>query len=196
MATGRTPGAPPPGARPRVALVHDWLTGMRGGERCLEVFCELFPDADLFTLLHVPGSVSPVDRGAAASSPRSSSGCPGARRRYRHYLPLFPAAIAGSTSRGYDLVLSSSHAVAKSVRVPAGRAPRLLLLHADALRLGSLRRLLRPAGRPGHAAAHAARGGGAPPLGPAHGRRASTTSSPSRASWPTASAAPTAATPT
>ncbi len=48
----------------RVALVHDWLTGMRGGERCLEVFCELFPDADLFTLLHVPGSVSPVDRAA------------------------------------------------------------------------------------------------------------------------------------
>ena len=43
-----------------VALVHDWLTGMRGGERCLEVFCELFPDADLFTLLHVPGSVAPI----------------------------------------------------------------------------------------------------------------------------------------
>ncbi len=45
---------------PRVALVHDWLTGMRGGERCLEVFCELFPEAPLYTLLHVPGSVSPV----------------------------------------------------------------------------------------------------------------------------------------
>ena len=45
---------------PRVALVHDWLTGMRGGERCLEVFCELFPDAPLYTLLHVPGSVSAV----------------------------------------------------------------------------------------------------------------------------------------
>ena len=44
----------------KVALVHDWLTGMRGGERCLEVFCELFPDADLYTLLHVPGSVSPL----------------------------------------------------------------------------------------------------------------------------------------
>ncbi|MGH9174523.1 MAG: hypothetical protein ACRD1H_09200, partial [Vicinamibacterales bacterium] len=44
----------------RVALIHDWLTGMRGGERCLEVFCELFPEADLFTLLHVPGSVSPT----------------------------------------------------------------------------------------------------------------------------------------
>ena len=42
----------------RLALVHDWLTDMRGGGRCLEVFCELYPDADLFTLLHVPGSVS------------------------------------------------------------------------------------------------------------------------------------------
>jgi len=40
-----------------VALVHDWLTGMRGGERCLEVFCELFPEAPVFTLLHTPGSV-------------------------------------------------------------------------------------------------------------------------------------------
>lgn len=43
----------------KVAIVHDWLTGMRGGERCLEVFCELFPKADLYTLLHIPGSVSP-----------------------------------------------------------------------------------------------------------------------------------------
>ncbi len=42
----------------QVALVHDWLTGMRGGEKCLEVFCELFPAADLFTLVHVAGSVS------------------------------------------------------------------------------------------------------------------------------------------
>src|SRR5687767_11444846 len=43
----------------RVALVHDWLTGMRGGEKVLEAICELFPDAPLYTLLHVPGSVSP-----------------------------------------------------------------------------------------------------------------------------------------
>jgi hypothetical protein len=42
----------------KVAIVHDWLTGMRGGERCLEVFCELFPQAHLYTLLHVRGSVS------------------------------------------------------------------------------------------------------------------------------------------
>jgi hypothetical protein len=44
----------------KVALIHDWLTGMRGGERCLEVFCELFPEADLYTLIHVPESVSPI----------------------------------------------------------------------------------------------------------------------------------------
>ena len=44
----------------RVALVHDWLTGMRGGERVLESLCRMFPQADLLTLVHVPGSVSPI----------------------------------------------------------------------------------------------------------------------------------------
>jgi hypothetical protein len=49
----------------RVALVHDWLTGMRGGEKVLEALCELFPDAELFTLVHVgPGTV-PGDRADA-----------------------------------------------------------------------------------------------------------------------------------
>ena len=46
----------------RVALIHDWLTGMRGGEKCLEVFCELFPDADLYTLVYDPDDVSPPIR--------------------------------------------------------------------------------------------------------------------------------------
>ena len=44
----------------KVALVHDWLTGMRGGEKCLEAFCELFPDAPIFTLIYVKGSVSSI----------------------------------------------------------------------------------------------------------------------------------------
>jgi glycosyltransferase involved in cell wall biosynthesis len=103
----------------KVALVHDWLTGMRGGERCLEVFCELFPDADLFTLLHVPASVSPViERRRIVTS--FIQRLPDAARGYRRYLPLFPLAVNRFDLRGYDLVLSSSHAVAKSVRVPAG----------------------------------------------------------------------------
>ncbi len=103
----------------RVALVHDWLTGMRGGERCLEVFCELFPEADLYTLLHVPGSVAPViERRRLITS--FIQRLPDAARRYRSYLPLFPAAVRSFDLRGYDLVLSSSHAVAKGARVPPG----------------------------------------------------------------------------
>ena len=43
----------------RVVLVHDWLTGMRGGEKCLEALCRRFPDARLFNVLHRRGSVSP-----------------------------------------------------------------------------------------------------------------------------------------
>jgi glycosyltransferase involved in cell wall biosynthesis len=104
---------------PRVALVHDWLTGVRGGERCLEVFCELFPDADLFTLLHVPGSVSPIiERRRIVTS--FLQRMPGIRERYRQYLPLFPAAMRAFDFSGYDLVLSSSHAVAKAARRRAG----------------------------------------------------------------------------
>src|SRR5216117_1607176 len=104
------------GSGVRVALVHDWLTGMRGGERCLEDFAELFPAADLFTLLHVPGSVAPaIERRRITTS--FIQRLPAAATRYRQYLPLFPAAIARFDLRGYDLVLSSSHCVAKGVRV-------------------------------------------------------------------------------
>ena len=107
------------GSGVRVALVHDWLTGMRGGERCLEVFAELFPTADLFTLLHVPGSVARViERRRITTS--FIQRLPAAATRYRQYLPLFPAAIARFDLRGYDLVLSSSHCVAKGVRVGPG----------------------------------------------------------------------------
>jgi len=103
----------------RVALVHDWLTGMRGGERCLEVFCEIFPSADLYTLLHVPGSVSPIiERRRIVTS--FIQRLPEAASRYRQYLPLFPAAIRALDLRDYDLVLSASHAVAKAVRPPRG----------------------------------------------------------------------------
>ncbi len=102
-----------------MALVHDWLTGMRGGERCLEVFCALFPRAPLFTLLHVPGSVAPVIEARPIVTSFVQS-LPGAARRYRQYLPLFPAAVRGLDLRGYDLVLSLSHCVAKAVRIPPG----------------------------------------------------------------------------
>ncbi len=103
----------------RVALVHDWLTGMRGGENCLEVFCEIFPRADLFTLLHLPGRVSAQ---IEAHPIRSSflQRLPAAGRTYRWALPLFPKAIERFDLSGYDLVLSSSHSVAKSAIPPVG----------------------------------------------------------------------------
>jgi glycosyltransferase involved in cell wall biosynthesis len=99
----------------RVALVHDWLTGMRGGERCLEVFCEIFPGADLFTLVHRRGAVSPtIERVTIHTSWLQS--LPLATAYYRHFLPFFPLAIRQFRLTGYDLVLSSSHAVAKGAR--------------------------------------------------------------------------------
>src|SRR5574337_786215 len=102
-------------AEARVALIHDWLTGMRGGERCLETLCELFPGADIFTLLHVQGSVSKTieERRIRTSVIQS---LPFAAGRYRYYLPLFPWAIEQFELDGYDLVLSSSHCVAKGVK--------------------------------------------------------------------------------
>jgi len=103
----------------RLAIVHDWLTGMRGGERCLEVVCELFPDAPIFTLLHVPGRVSPTIEGRHIVTSFIQR-LPAAATHYRHYLPLFPAAIARLDLRGYDLVLSMSHCAAKAVSAPAG----------------------------------------------------------------------------
>jgi glycosyltransferase involved in cell wall biosynthesis len=100
--------------KPKVALVHDWLTGMRGGERCLEVFCEIFPHADLFTLLRRPGAVSPtIERMSIHTSWLQY--IPGVGRYYRYLLPLLPLAIQQFRLAQYDLVLSSSHAVAKGV---------------------------------------------------------------------------------
>ncbi len=101
----------------RVALVHDWLTGMRGGEKVLEAIAELFPQAPIYTLLHIPGSVSE----ALESHPIHTSflaRAPGIRRFYRHYLPLFPAAIEDLDLSGYELILSTSHAVAKGIIPP------------------------------------------------------------------------------
>jgi glycosyltransferase involved in cell wall biosynthesis len=102
----------------RVALVHDWLTGMRGGERVLESLVVLFPAADIFTLVHVPGSVTP----AIEARPIRTSfiqRLPGAPRRFRQYLPLFPLAMRRFDLRGYDLVLATSHCVAVGARPPA-----------------------------------------------------------------------------
>jgi lipopolysaccharide/colanic/teichoic acid biosynthesis glycosyltransferase/glycosyltransferase involved in cell wall biosynthesis len=103
----------------RVALVHDWLTGMRGGERVLEELCGMFPDASLFTLFHRPGSVSRRIE-ALPLQPSPLNRIPGATRYYRYLLPLFPWAIARFDLTGFDLIISVSHAAAKAIRKPTG----------------------------------------------------------------------------
>jgi glycosyltransferase involved in cell wall biosynthesis len=107
--------------------VHDWLTGFRGGEKVLEVFCELFPKAPLYTLVYIKGSASPIieDRPIHTSFIQH---LPMASTHYRHYLPLFPLASESMKLDGYDLVISSSHAVAKSVRT--GSTPHWCYIHS------------------------------------------------------------------
>lgn len=98
----------------KVALVHDWLTGMRGGEKVLEVLCEIFPEANLYTLVHIPGSVSSIieERRIFTSFIQKLSNV---EKRYRYYLPLMPKAIEKFDLSEYDLIISVSHCVAKGV---------------------------------------------------------------------------------
>ena len=108
----------------RVALVHDWLTGLRGGERVLEALCQLYPDAEIFTLVHVPGSSGPI----IESHRITTSFLQRVRSRYRHFLPLFPAAIRSFDLKAFDLVISTSHAVAKGC-IPAPGAVHVSYIH-------------------------------------------------------------------
>jgi glycosyltransferase involved in cell wall biosynthesis len=112
----------------RVALVHDWLTGMRGGEKVLEAICELYPEAPLYSLVRVPGAVTPrLERRRLVTS--FVQRLPWAGRLYRQYLPLFPAAVELFDLDGYDLVISTSHCAVKSVVRP-GRAVHVSYCHS------------------------------------------------------------------
>lgn len=102
-----------------VALVHDWLTGMRGGEKCLEVLCELFPDAPIYTLLHNNGAMSPLIESKKIIT-SFIDGLPKKEEKYRSYLPLFPVAMEQFDFSEFDLVISTSHAVAKNAKVRSG----------------------------------------------------------------------------
>jgi len=112
----------------KVAIVHDWLTGMRGGEVVLEALLDIFPNADLFTLLHIRGRCSEkIEKRIIYTS--FIQKFPLKERFYRHYLPFFPTAIEEFDFWGYDLVFSSSHCVAKGVIVPPG-TPHFSYIHS------------------------------------------------------------------
>jgi len=95
----------------RVALVHYWLVGQRGGEKVLEALCRMFPSADIFTLFYEPESVSPLIR----SRKVHVSGLNPFRKIYRSLLPLMPMALENFDLRDYDLVISSESGPAKGV---------------------------------------------------------------------------------
>lgn len=112
----------------KVALVHDWLTGMRGGEYVLEAIAEIFPRSDLFTLLYVPGKIAPT----LTTLRRHTSWLqkiPSAELRYRSFLPLMPSMIERFDLSDFDLIISSSHCVAKGVRKRPG-AVHVSYVHA------------------------------------------------------------------
>jgi len=112
----------------KVALVHDWLVTQRGGEHVLEALCELFPQADIHTLVHRPGTVHPrIEARPIHTSVLQR--VPRIHKLYRHFLPVLPQVIESMRLEGYDLVISSSHCVAKGIRKPAG-AKHLAYVHA------------------------------------------------------------------
>lgn len=105
--------------RMRVAIVHYWFTGYGGGERVIEAFAEMFPQADFFALVASERGIP-----AALSKRRLTTSIvgsiPGAKRWYRHFLPLFPFALEQFDLNGYDLVISSESGPAKGVIAPPG----------------------------------------------------------------------------
>ncbi len=111
----------------KVAIVHDWLTGMRGGEKCLEVFCEMFPNAPIYTLVHNKGKLSnTIENHKIITS--FIQKLPFANKHHQWYLPLFPSAIEQFDLREYDLVLSTSHCVAKGI-ITAPRTIHICYCH-------------------------------------------------------------------
>lgn len=112
----------------RVALVHYWLVGMRGGEKVLEAFCELFPDADIFTHVYDPGNTSDIIRSHTVKTSFINR-LPFAPKMYPRYLPLMPLALEQLDLRGYDLVISSESGPAKGI-IPDSNALHLCYCHS------------------------------------------------------------------
>jgi len=112
----------------RVAIVHDWLNGMRGGEKVVEQLLLIYPEADIFTLFFEPERISPAIRARRVHASRLNRN-PFIRRHYRWFLPILPRHIEEFDLRGYDLVVSSSHCVAKGA-IPAPDALHVCYIHS------------------------------------------------------------------
>lgn len=113
---------------PRVAIIHYWLVGMRGGEKVLESLCRMFPQADIFTHVYSPENTSAALRRHNIHT-TSVARLPFANRFYQRYLPFMPRALEEIDLTGYDLVISSEAGPAKGVIVPPD-VPHLCYCHS------------------------------------------------------------------
>jgi glycosyltransferase involved in cell wall biosynthesis len=102
----------------KVAIIHYWLVGMRGGEKVLEALCEMYPQADIFTHVYVPEMISDNIRRHNIITSFINS-LPRAKKMYKAYLPLMPLALEQLDLRGYDLIISSESGPAKGIIPPA-----------------------------------------------------------------------------
>ena len=102
----------------RVAIIHYWLVGMRGGEKVIEALCEMYPQADIFTHVYVPAMVSDRIR-QHRIIPTFINSLPRASKMYKTYLPLMPLALEQLDLRGYDLIISSESGPAKGIIAPS-----------------------------------------------------------------------------
>jgi glycosyltransferase involved in cell wall biosynthesis len=103
----------------KTALVHDWLVAYAGSEKVVEELAALWPEAPIYTLFHDPASMRATPFEGRDIRVSGLNRLPGAVQRYRSFLPLMPFAAEQFDLRGYDVVISSSHAVAKGVLVGA-----------------------------------------------------------------------------
>lgn len=99
----------------RVAIIHDWLVTYAGAERVLERMIKAFPDADLFSLIDNLGQENRAFIQHKTVQTSFVERLPWGKSKYRNYLPIMPLAVEQFDLSKYDLVLSSSHAVAKGV---------------------------------------------------------------------------------
>ena len=112
----------------RVAVIHYWLVGMRGGEKVVEELCRLYPEADIFTHVYDPDSVSPTLRSKQVTLSFVGK-LPGAKKHYQKYLPLMPLALEQFDLRNYDLIISSESGPAKGI-IPPPNALHVCYCHS------------------------------------------------------------------
>ena len=111
----------------KVAIVHYWLVGMRGGEKVVEVLCDLYPDADIFTLVCDPSAISEKLKSHRITTSFLQN--IGGVRYYQKMLPLMPYALESFDLTGYDLIISSESGPAKGI-IPGPDSTHICYCHS------------------------------------------------------------------